>query len=120
MNDDCVFCAFIHGNEPRPPSYIEVGPGFVAFEPLNPAAPGHTLFVPTEHVRDATRSLEATTGAMAHAYVYARYLHLFGRSCNIFINVGSGAGQTVMHLHVHVLPRSADDGLKPPWAPLEA
>lgn len=115
---DCAFCDLVlhGGSEQTRLSYFPRA-NVLAFTPLNPAAQGHTLFIPAEHVEAAQARTEVLVRVMAHAWDYARTLHRMGLDCNVFINCGPTAGQTQPHLHVHVLPRRAGDGLSGPWLP---
>ena len=77
-----------------------------------PASPGHLLIIPFRHVAglfDATDEEQAALLALVRG---AKHL-LDGRfhpdGYNVGVNVGAAAGQTVMHLHVHVIPRYAGD-----------
>jgi len=104
--DDCVFCRKI-----REGSVVDAGDGVFRFEPLNPVVEGHMLFIPEAHVIDAKEDPHIT-GVVTR--VASQYASAIG-DCNIIINVGKDAGQTVFHLHVHVVPRQENDGLKLPW-----
>jgi histidine triad (HIT) family protein len=83
----------------------------VSFEPLNPVTEGHLLVVPHVHLTDATASPLVTAEVMHHAARIAAEC----APCNIITSCGAEATQTVMHLHVHVVPRREDDGLALPW-----
>jgi histidine triad (HIT) family protein len=85
----------------------------VAFEPLNPVTPGHFLVVPLKHVVSALESPLAARDAMSFAAELAKLMEL--EACNFITSAGAAASQTVMHLHVHVVPRSEGDGLALPW-----
>ena len=102
----CVFCTRISRGE-----YDKEWPGF-SFEPLNPVVPGHRLFVPGEHVMDASQDPAITAKVFAAAAEYARWQ---GDDFNLITSGGSFATQTVFHLHVHYVPRTCDDGLTLPW-----
>lgn len=108
----CVFCDFIHGDAPKPRRYGNVSDEVVSFEPLNPVTFGHTLFVPTMHVEDATEVPQVTAVTMRAASEWARDMTF---PCNLITSVGEAATQSVKHLHIHVVPRSAGDGLTLPW-----
>lgn len=107
----CVFCERIDRRQ-----YAETGfPDVVSFEPLNPVTPGHRLFVPTMHYEDATGEPQMTGTVFAAAASYGRFWK--GHDFNLITSVGPMATQTIRHLHVHYVPRRADDGLPLPWTP---
>lgn len=107
--DDCVFCKIV--KDEAPATIIFRDERVTVFEPLNPHAPGHVLVVPNQHVEDATTNLRITAKTFTTAATYARLLP----ASNILTSVGEQATQTVMHLHVHVIPRSPSDGLHHDW-----
>ena len=102
----CVFCTRISRGE-----YDKEYPGF-SFEPLNPVVPGHRLFLPGEHVTDASQDPAVTGKVFAAAAEYARRQ---GDDFNLITSGGEWATQTVFHLHVHYVPRTLDDSLALPW-----
>jgi histidine triad (HIT) family protein len=107
----CPFCEIATGATRA--EIADEGPDWTSFPPLGPHAPGHVLFIPRRHLPDATTD-PATTGtifAAASAYL-GRVLSSEG---NLLTSVGKSATQTVMHLHVHVIPRGPDDGLHHDW-----
>lgn len=106
---DCVFCKIVEGQEPA--QVVRSWSDMIAFVPLNPVTEGHVLVVPRQHVEDA-RQVPWITGN-----AFMRAAQLSDGPCNLITSVGSEATQTVKHLHVHVVPRSADDGLALPWTP---
>lgn len=113
MRPDCVFCDKIE-DEPL----IWNHNGTVCwFEPLNPVVPGHTLFVPRTHVRDAAERPEITGKVYEAAAEYARMhgLNEYDREFNLITSAGLSATQSVFHLHVHYIPRHENDGLHLPW-----
>jgi histidine triad (HIT) family protein len=105
---DCPFCTYTG------PILENYGEAFV-IEPLNPVAPGHVLVIPRVHLADAVTSPVATGQVAEYAARYARDAGV--GPCNIITSVGTLATQTVFHLHVHVVPRRAGDGLPLPWSP---
>jgi histidine triad (HIT) family protein len=110
MNDDCVFCARIKRGE------FDYSDDYnVAFQPLSPVTPGHFLVVPRTHISHA---LESPLYA-GHALKFAGYLanQMDLDSVNFITSAGKAATQTVMHLHVHCVPRREGDGLRLPWSP---
>jgi histidine triad (HIT) family protein len=107
---DCPFCARIAAGE-----YDDRAPRFdaVTFEPLNPVTPGHRLVVPVTHVRSALGHPSIAADVMAYAVLVAGK---YGAGeCNFITSAGAAATQTVQHLHIHVVPRRAGDGLHLPW-----
>lgn len=104
----CPFCARIKAGE-----YDYSDRYNVSFRPLNPVTPGHFLVVPRTHV---TSALAAPPFA-GRAAEYAAYLavEMGLQACNLITSAGTLASQTVMHLHVHVVPRRTGDGLALPW-----
>lgn len=117
MQRNCVFCRIIQ-QDLRPtdhdPVMVANWGDAVAFVPLNPVTPGHTLVVPTEHVTDALNSPRVTGSVMEKAARLADTLP--PTSWNIITSVGSAATQTVHHLHIHLVPRREGDGLLLPWS----
>lgn len=108
MSNDCVFCQKVADS-----SVIPVTSNVVRFEPLNPVVPGHMLFIDKQHTTNAATN-PRITGRVAKAA--AEYAAGMKQACNIIINNGGDAGQTIFHLHVHVVPRRIGDGLKMPWS----
>ena len=106
---DCVFCDIVHGKADA--KIVHWWPRTIAFEPLNPVTPGHVLVVPLQHVRDATEDVDVTARTMAAAAGFAQSVG----PCNLLTSIGAEATQSVFHLHIHVVPRRAGDGLKLPW-----
>lgn len=109
----CPFCR-IAEHDPDAQIMRVVGDAFV-IEPLNPVTPGHLLVIPIKHVADAAQDPHTTAATMHAAALVARDTG----SCNIITSVGAAATQTVRHLHLHVVPRCAGDGLRLPWTPNE-
>lgn len=109
MKYGCVFCDYAGPS----PILHEFGDVFV-IEPMIPVTPGHLLVVPTEHVEDAATSPSLTARVFEIAGRIAGYDA--GPSFNLITSAGKAATQTVRHLHVHVIPRRAGDGIKLPWS----
>lgn len=106
----CVFCEIVAGRAPA--DVLGTTPDVLIITPLGPVTPGHVLLIPKRHVADASEDLLLTADVMAVAAVYARRL---GRPFNLITSAGREATQSVFHLHVHYVPRAADDGLMVPW-----
>lgn len=84
----------------------------VAFLDAYPVTPGHSLIVPKRHIASFFEATKEEQAAMLDLLAEMRQLLLAERSpdgFNIGINDGTAAGQTVMHLHIHLIPRYAGD-----------
>lgn len=103
----CVFCAIVAGTEPA--AVVHRWPDAIAIVPLGPVTFGHLLVIPATHVRDALEDPDVTAAAVRRAAEIAPH------PCNLIANVGREATQSVWHLHWHVVPRRAGDGLALPW-----
>ena len=108
----CVFCQIIEGHVQA--STVFHDQVVTAFMDINPLTPGHLLVVPNQHIADL-RGLDYKTGA--HRVDVGRRaaaaLRRSGMRCegiNLFLADGAAAGQTVFHLHLHVIPRFHGDG----------
>ena len=106
----CVFCQIVAGGSPAE-DFQDHGP-VVSFAPLGPQVPGHTLFVPKGHIADATDDVLLASQTFRVAAQYVQWLR---QPANIITSVGAEATQSVFHLHVHVLPRGEQDGLRRSW-----
>jgi histidine triad (HIT) family protein len=97
---DCLFCRLI-----REGDHVHKADGFVAIEDINPKAPVHLLVLPEHHV-DTFRDVAEFDGDEAKRMLEfvadtARNAGL--EDYQVIVNVGPGGGQTVFHLHWHVL-----------------
>jgi histidine triad (HIT) family protein len=110
---DCLFCAIVAKRIPSIPVYEDEN--VYAFLDIHPVNPGHTLVIPKQHcsglldcdARVLPKWIEATQ-AIARAMKTALKLE----GLNLEQNEGAVAGQVIPHLHIHIIPRRADDGLK--------
>lgn len=103
---DCIFCRIVAGDIPA--AIVKRSDAAVAFRDLDPRAPAHVLVIPTRHVsavRDATGpDGEALLGSLfAFAAHVASELGLDAGGYRLVTNTGADAGQSVDHLHVHLL-----------------
>ena len=101
----CIFCKII---EKKIPSKIVYEDDYVlAFEDVNPQAPVHTLIVPTKHIHDIHSITEKDKDLIGHLFFIANKIAedkgIVDRGYRLVINNGVGAGQTVFHLHIHIL-----------------
>jgi histidine triad (HIT) family protein len=86
---------------------------YLVLQPRDPVTEGHVLVIPYKHVQDA-RSSKTFARTCGWASEVAKELFP-GMDVNISTNQGVLADQSVPHLHVHILPRRAGDGLTNPW-----
>ena len=115
----CDFCAIGRGEDPSVEVVCE-GTDWVAFFPLHPATPGHTLIIPRRHVPDLWQT-EPPLGAelMIAAIRVGNAIDtaLAPEGMNLITSAGQIAEQTVFHLHLHVVPRWRRDGFGDIWPP---
>jgi histidine triad (HIT) family protein len=103
--DDCIFCKIVAGEIPAAKLFEDERA--VAFGDVNPQAPTHALVIPRAHVASLGDAAESDEALLGHLLlVAARVAREAGHAEGGFrtvINTGAAAGQTVFHLHVHVL-----------------
>lgn len=83
---------------------------------LYPVSPGHTLVIPRRHIRSFFEARESERMALLRALDWAKQridAEFSPGSYNIGINDGPAAGQTVPHLHIHLIPRYVGDAADP-------
>ncbi|WP_010534742.1 histidine triad nucleotide-binding protein [Brachybacterium squillarum] len=98
---DCVFCRIVAGEIPS--ERVHEDEQVIAFHDLSPQAPVHLLVVPRTHLRDV-RELSADPELLAHVTTVAgRLTGTRGGDFRLIFNTGASAGQTVFHVHAHVL-----------------
>ena len=105
MSDDCLFCRI--ARHELPATIVLEDEHVVAIRDINPQAPTHVLVLPREHIRSAaelTESHDALWGHMVRiAQRIARDEGIDANGYRLVANVGAHGGQTVDHLHVHLL-----------------
>lgn len=118
--DDCIFCKIAAGEIPSATVYED--DDFRAILDLGPAAKGHTLVIPKSH-SDNLLSVEPDTAAKALKVISktanAIKEALGSDGINVVQNNGEAAGQTVMHLHFHIIPRYKNDSVNIGWQPMK-
>lgn len=102
---DCLFCKIAAGEIPC--DKVDETSRLLAFRDIDPQAPTHVLIIPKEHVADSIGDIGRNQGdlmgelfALASRIAEAEGLEAGWR---LVTNVGAGAGQSVFHLHVHLL-----------------
>ncbi len=103
--DNCIFCKII--NKQIPSEIVYEDDKMLAFKDVNPVAPVHVLMVPKAHMASAMDINEENAEVIAHIFSKAKEIAgLMGiaeSGFRIVNNCGESAGQTVMHLHFHLI-----------------
>ena len=104
MKNDCLFCAIIDGEIPSTKVYED--DLCFAFRDINPQAPTHILVVPKEHVASVNGIAADNAAVVAHIFTVIPRIAAEERLAGgyrVVSNCGDDAGQTVHHLHFHIL-----------------
>jgi histidine triad (HIT) family protein len=103
MADDCLFCRIVRGEIPA--KLVAEDEHSLAFRDINPQAPVHVLVIPREHVAslDQTRDPELIGRLSLMAAEIARKEGIAGTGYRTVMNTNAAAGQTVFHIHLHLL-----------------
>lgn len=105
MSESCLFCRIVERGIPA--DIVAEGDGWLAFRDLHPQAPTHVLIVPRRHVAsidDLGSGDEELAGVLITAAAdVARASGLVEHGYRLVFNVGAGAGQSVGHVHLHLL-----------------
>lgn len=102
--NDCLFCRIIAGEIPSKKVYEDEHT--YAFEDINPQAPTHVLVVPKKHIRGLKEALAEHAELIGRCHLAAAHIARergVEDSYRTVLNVGPGAGQSVFHLHVHLI-----------------
>ncbi|HEX5411195.1 MAG TPA: histidine triad nucleotide-binding protein [Terriglobia bacterium] len=103
--DNCIFCKIIERQQPARIVYED--DQAVAIEDIHPQAPVHLLVMPRKHLPSLKEAEIADGALLGHLFTVAAHLarerQLDGKGYRTVINDGPWAGQTVDHLHVHLL-----------------
>jgi histidine triad (HIT) family protein len=102
-NASCVFCKIATGEIPA--TIVKRDGNMVAFRDLNPQAPTHILVIPTTHVGtlNEVKDRAALGDLLAFARDVAREAGIETKGYRVVVNTNPDGGQTVFHLHLHVL-----------------
>ena len=102
MAEDCLFCAMVAGDIPV--EFVYADDAVVALRDINPQAPTHVLVIPRTHVRDIVElAAHPDLSAQVLAGVAATAAALDVREFRTVFNTGAGVGQSVFHVHAHIL-----------------
>lgn len=111
---DCLFCRIIAGEIPA--TIVFQDDAVVAFRDITPQAPMHVLVIPRRHVgslNDLTEADDALVGRLVRTAAAIAQQHGYGPAgYRTVVNCNADAGQTVFHVHVHMLA-----GRKMTWPP---
>jgi histidine triad (HIT) family protein len=118
--DDCIFCKIVAGQIPCIKVYED--DNILSFMDISPLNKGHLLVIPKEHFETIAEVEPASYGNLYTAIAKlskAVYASLKPDGINIMQLNGRAANQVVPHVHVHLVPRRADDGLTiSAWEPV--
>jgi histidine triad (HIT) family protein len=102
---NCIFCKII--GKTIPSAIVYEDNSVVAFEDVHPQAPVHLLVVPKKHIPDIHSITEADRELVGHLFWAAKKIAtergLDAKGYRMVINNGAGAGQSVFHIHLHIL-----------------
>ncbi|MDO5520562.1 MAG: HIT family protein [bacterium] len=121
MNSDCIFCKIAAGEIPSSTVYEDQD--FRVIMDINPASKGHAIILPKEHAANVFELSDETASkifVVAKKVATAMKEELNCEGINILQNNGELAGQTVFHVHMHLIPRYKDDTVTIGWAHKEA
>ena len=120
MDSDCIFCKIVAGDIPCAKIYEDSN--VLAFLDIGPISDGHTLVIPKNHFErlhecppDVLADISGCLGKIATAVVSA----VGAEAYNVLCNNGTAAGQLVGHVHFHIIPRNAGDGVFSRWQAYE-
>ena len=100
----CIFCQIANGELPSEIVYKD--DEMVAFNDMNPEAPTHILIVPKKHISSLNESEASDAELLGRLFLRAAKIaqeNNLGQGYRLVVNVGREAGQTVDHLHIHLL-----------------
>ena len=102
---DCLFCKFVTGE--MQPEVVHQNEDVLAFRDINPQAPTHVLIVPKRHIPTINDLTDADGAVIGKLFTAARDIArdegLAEDGYRVTMNCNEGAGQTVFHLHLHLL-----------------
>ena len=103
--EDCIFCKIV--NKQIPATVVYEDDTVLAFKDINPVAPVHVVIVPKEHIPDVKALNTQNAGVVGDIHLAAaKIAEKFGiadKGFRLINNCGADAGQTVFHLHYHLI-----------------
>jgi histidine triad (HIT) family protein len=103
-SSDCLFCKIVSGTIPA--SRVYEDESCIGFPDINPQAPTHLLIIPKQHIASTSRALAEDTALMGHLMAASAEIarrEKLDNGYRIVVNTGDDGGQTVNHLHLHLL-----------------
>ena len=116
--DDCIFCKLANGDIPTNTIYEDES--FRAILDMGPATKGHALILPKDHAMNLFElpdEISSKVLPLASKLGKQMVEKLGADGMNLVQNNGEVAGQTVMHFHLHLIPRYKEDGQTINWVP---
>jgi histidine triad (HIT) family protein len=114
MNQECIFCKIAAGKMGSPPLYQDEH--VTAFRDINPKAPTHILVIPNKHLVSLNEANDEDQGLLGKLMLTAAKLAQSERVADdgyrLVVNTGPNGGQSVFHVHVHLLA-----GRRMTWPP---
>ena len=105
MNSPCLFCKIVSGQAPATIVYQD--DLVTAFRDLHPVAPTHVLIVPNKHIHSVSQADGEDELILGRLFTVARKVaemdQITARGYRTIVNTGEHGGQTVFHLHMHVI-----------------
>ena len=105
LQDDCIFCKIIRREIPA--KIVAESEDWIAFDDINPQAPVHTLIIPKTHISSTNELAAGQAEIMGRLFVAARevaeHKGVAQSGYRMVMNTGAQAGQTVFHVHLHVI-----------------
>lgn len=105
MSDDCLFCKILDGEIPA--EIIHESDTTIAFRDINPQAPTHVLVIPRRHISTINDLDEKDAELVGEMYLAAKAIAADEGVADLgyraVMNCNEGAGQSVFHIHLHVL-----------------
>ncbi len=102
---DCIFCKIVSGDIPA--EVVFENDFVIAFKDLNPQAPLHVLVIPKKHISTINDLEQDDTGLVGEMFLAAKQIAadngLSERGYRTVMNCNAEAGQTVFHIHLHVI-----------------
>ena len=105
MTSDCIFCKIIAGEIPG--QFVYHDEQVVAFRDIHPMAPTHILIAPRKHIDSVHHADASDEPLLGHLFTAACLIaaqeKVSQSGYRLVVNTGAGAGQTVFHIHMHLL-----------------